>query len=45
MADLKLFLKACLCLIQFVILWRVLSREEFYWVPLQIFIAVVSAVF
>ena len=40
--DLKLLLKASLCVVQFVLLYRVLRHDDYYLVPIQLFIAVLT---
>ena len=39
--DLKLLLKVSLCIIQFVFLYRVLRHDDFYLLPIQLFITAV----
>ena len=41
--DLKLLLKVSLCIIQFVFLYRVLRHDDYYLVPIQLFIAAIMA--
>lgn len=39
--DSKLLLKVSLCVIQLVFLYRVLKHDDYYLVPIQLFIAAV----
>ena len=43
--DLKCLLKLSLCVIQLVFLYRVLRHDDYYLLPIQLFIAAVVAVF
>ena len=38
----KLIFKVTLCVIQFVCLYRVLRHENYYLIPLQVLIAIIS---
>ena len=40
--DLKFLLKVSLCVIQLVCLYRVLRHDDYYLVPIQLFIAVLA---
>ena len=43
--NLKFLLKVSLCVIQLVFLYRILRHDDYYLLPIQLFIAAVVAVF